>query len=812
MTAHVIAAVVPHELTIMATLREGPQAATHDDDELLQDEKLDVILKTTHHSYRPDVDGLRTLAVLPVVVFHAYPEAFPGGFIGVDIFFVISGFLISGILFKELDIGNFTYTGFYQRRVRRIFPTLILVLSTTLWMGYLYLMAAKLKALAATMLAGTLFCANLQVLALEHSYFDIDIKTNPLLHLWSLGVEEQFYIFWPFLASIVMKLPYRRAMAVQVGVLATSFLINVGFLGYRGNNKVSFYMPLSRFWQMSMGGLLAFVAKYGAASSYKSMERQEENVRTNLLVYYLARAYNHYRSNILSISGVVLILIGFATINEDRMFPGLWAVLPTVGATMVIAAGTDGVINHYVLSHPVAVYIGKISYCLYLWHWPFLVFAKERYPNVDTRPFFMAPYMMLVVSFLLSVLTYEDVEKRLRRRKSRLVTPLLVLCVAALAILALCVFKHAESYSSIEIEIAREASNEASGFTPVGLPATNETKDVPPVLPITKDVAEVLPSTPMPTTSPPVNPKVETTLAMARNGNHDSDWNNGAGGGCAANSSYILAAKLKQPFPFQDPTNTDYPELCQIMNENNENNGVLIVLGDSHADMSKARFVKLYEDAKRASKPFPTVVFKTRWGRAMLPCRPEFAQNIEMMKAIRPQAVLYVINWIQYINPGADPNRPYTDPPKCCLIEHRACKEQNMDDVRAILKTFKEEIAKLTALGIKVYVVDQSPEYYDLDPDTWINGESVKIPKVPHSRAAFRKEYAWLIDLIHSATQDANAILLDYADNYSDGDIVKFTDETGYPTMSRGNHLTTYTARVHLSILDQVVAAASLKN
>ncbi|OQS04762.1 hypothetical protein THRCLA_03020, partial [Thraustotheca clavata] len=168
---------------------EPTTTKANDDDQLLQDIKCDTqhVVPQQNSSYRPDVDGLRTLAVLPVVIFHAYPNAFPGGFIGVDIFFVISGYLISGILFKEFHKGTFTYTGFYTRRVRRIFPTLILVLSSTLWMGYLYLMAAKLKALAATMLAGTLFCANLQVLSLEHAYFDIDIKTNPLLHLWSLG-------------------------------------------------------------------------------------------------------------------------------------------------------------------------------------------------------------------------------------------------------------------------------------------------------------------------------------------------------------------------------------------------------------------------------------------------------------------------------------------------------------------------------------------------------------------------------------------------------------------------------------------------
>ncbi|OQS04760.1 acyltransferase [Thraustotheca clavata] len=356
------------------------EPTANDDDQLLQDIKSDTqhVVPQQNSSYRPDVDGLRTLAVLPSFFMH-----------------IPMHFLVDSL-------------------------------------------------------------ASISSLSSLVTYFDIDIKTNPLLHLWSLGVEEQFYIFWPLLASVVMKLPYRQAVMVQIGVLVTSFLINVGFLGYHDNNKVSFYMPLSRFWQMSMGGLLAYVSKHTTMQSYKGVanDKEEDGEKTT-----------HWSSsthgmNILSVGGLVLILIGFACINEERMFPGFWAVLPTAGATMLITAGKDGVVNQYVLSHPVAVYIGKISYCLYLWHWPLLVFAKERYPNVDSRPFFMAPYVMVLVSLVLSVLTYEDVEKRLRRHKSKVVTPLLVLGVVVLGILALCVYTRPESYSSIELELAQSTMEE----------------------------------------------------------------------------------------------------------------------------------------------------------------------------------------------------------------------------------------------------------------------------------------------------------------------------------------------------------------
>ncbi|OQR84048.1 acyltransferase 3, partial [Achlya hypogyna] len=395
--------------------------------------------KPVAHAYRPDIDGLRTLAVVPVVVFHAYPDLLPGGFIGVDVFFVISGFLISGILFKECQKGAFTYAGFYQRRVRRIFPTLILVLAATFWLGYLYLMAPKLKAMAATMLAGTLFGANLQVLTLEHSYFDLDVKTNPLLHLWSLGVEEQFYIFWPFLASVVMKLSYKKAVALQAVVLVASFVTNVSFLGYHGNDKMSFYMPLSRFWQMAIGGLLAYWSHHGGQLT--------------------STAY----ANAVSVVGLLLVVVGFVVIDETRAFPGFWALLPTVGATMLIAAGPAAVFNRYGLGNRVAVYIGKISYCLYLWHWPLLVFAIERYPDASSRPFYMQPWAMAFLSLVLSVVTFEDVEGRLRRRKSKLVTPILILGMVALAVLAGCAYKNPVSFSSIELDVAMGPGTPAAG-------------------------------------------------------------------------------------------------------------------------------------------------------------------------------------------------------------------------------------------------------------------------------------------------------------------------------------------------------------
>ncbi|OQR83841.1 hypothetical protein THRCLA_23120 [Thraustotheca clavata] len=502
---------------------------------------------------------------------------------------------------------------------------------------------------------------------------------------------------------------------------------------------------------------------------------------------------------------------------------------------------------------------------------------------------------MVLVSLVLSVLTYEDVEKRLRRRKSKMVTPLLVLGVVVLGILALFVYNRPESYSSIELELAQSTMEEdetldfgSSSVTDSDLSSTQvlssgnilssnstwtmvETEspvvevkstevptksssiaasldhtEKPPTTPIEATTAPkaatlspratVIPvaneNSPIVTqpaanqdpvkmqtlkpvaavaTTAPVHAKAKVIVEMVRNAVHDLNWNDGAGEMCEKNSSYITTEKLLKPFPYNDPTFSGYPETCQILNKGHEDNGVLVVLGDSHADMSKARFVKLYKDARRSYKPFPTVVFKTRWGRAMLPCRPEFPKNIEMVKSIKPQAVLFVIHWVQYINPGGRSDRPYTGPPNCCLIEGQTCKEQNMDDVTAIFKIFQEEVSKLTAMGIKVFVVDQSPEYEDMSPNHWINGDSVKVPK-PHSHSSYKKEKGWLLNLIHSAVIGANATLIDYADNYSHGDTVEFTDDKGHPIMSTVGHITTYTARNYLTVVDQVVNAATLSH
>ncbi|OQR97966.1 acyltransferase 3 [Achlya hypogyna] len=736
----------------------------------------DTVKKPKPSTYRPDIDGLRALAVTPVVIFHAYPEVFPGGFVGVDVFFVISGFLISGILFKELETNRFTYTSFYTRRVRRIFPTLLLVLSVTLVLGHLYLLAPKLQALAETMLAGTLFCANLQVLALEHSYFDNDITTNPLLHLWSLGVEEQFYFVWPFLAALLVKLPFRGAVVLQVAVLVVSFVINVAFLGYHDTNNMSFYMPLSRFWEMAAGGLLAYVAKYG--SSTESYADLEPSANTTEAAPWKLRV-----QAMLAPLGLTLIATAFVTVNEHRSFPGAWAALPVTGAVCLIAAGPSALVNRLVLSCPATVYIGKISYCLYLWHWPLLVFARELYPNTSMRPTYMAPWVVLLVSTAIAIFTYECVEKLLRRRKAAWVTPCLVLCMVVVGSVAAAARASPREFSRLEMQIDL-------AIAPVDVVVAAPTYRAP-----------ILMAPTMESTTPRA-----TTVTMVLQAQKDSDWNYGLADVCPQKSVYVTGVAMPEHFPFTDRTEKSSHETCLVLNGGNIATGLLLVLGDSHADMIKPRFVQASADARAAKKPFPTVVFQTRWGRAFLPCRPEFAGFLAMVKQARPQAVLLSSHWVKYINPGSTATSS-TYPPQCCVYFGSACPEQSIGDVDVIFQQFTQALVELAELDIKVFVAAQSPQGWQQNPDTWINGGDVIVP-ASISRAAYAKKMAWLMDRIAVSVAKGNATLIDYADNYSRGDDVLMTDMAGEPIMSWQNHLRAYTSRQHLTVLDQVVLAA----
>ncbi len=333
-------------------------------------------------SYRPDIDGLRAIAVCAVVAFHAFPRWLQGGFIGVDIFFVISGYLISGHIFSALRGSNFTLREFYAKRIRRIFPALITVLLVSFLFGWVALLSDEFKQLGKHIAAGAGFVSNL-ALWFEAGYFDITAITKPLLHLWSLGIEEQFYIVWPLAAIALYKL--RSTLPTIIVFLAgISFALNTYFI--QSDTVLTFFSPFTRFWELLAGAALA--------------QRETEGQTGPRLL-----------RDIQSIIGIFLIGAGLVVIRDSNQFPGWWATLPVVGTVLSIGAGGTAIVNRTLLNNRILVAVGLISYPLYLWHWPLLSFAQIIEGDFPSR---LDRIELVTLAFILATLTYFLIEKPLR--------------------------------------------------------------------------------------------------------------------------------------------------------------------------------------------------------------------------------------------------------------------------------------------------------------------------------------------------------------------------------------------------------------
>lgn len=332
--------------------------------------------------YRSDIDGLRAIAVLAVVVFHAFPKWIRGGFIGVDVFFVISGYLISGIVLNGLEQGSFSFSDFYRRRIKRIFPALFLVLSTCLALGWYALMSDEYMSLGKHIAGGSIFISNF-ILAKEASYFGTAAETKQLLHLWSLAVEEQFYIVWPLVLWVIFKRKWNFFL-VCVLAASVSFYFNVRQSGI--NLTEDFYSPQTRFWELMFGSAVACAKRQSSAKG-----KEGRNVFANCA----------------SAAGLVMLACGFWLLDKEVGFPGVWALVPVLGAVLIICAGPDVWVNKVLLSHRVLVWIGLISFPLYLWHWPLLSFLHtvlSETPSVKLR------LATVLLSVGLAWLTYRFVE------------------------------------------------------------------------------------------------------------------------------------------------------------------------------------------------------------------------------------------------------------------------------------------------------------------------------------------------------------------------------------------------------------------
>lgn len=291
----------------------------------------------SHPKYRADIDGLRGIAVLSVVWFHAFPNKMGGGFIGVDIFFVIFGFLISTIIFNNLEKNTFSFSQFYARRIKRIFPALLVVLIASLAFGLLALFLDEYKQLGKHTAAGAGFVANF-VLWKEAGYFDVASELKPLLHLWSLGIEEQFYIIWPFLLWIAWRAKF-NLLALSIIFTAISFAYNVYQIQI--DWVADFYLPQTRFWELVCGGILARLSTHHSAY----LRRFKIYINHYLCkILYRRDTINDGEavSNLCVFIGIVLLAYGFHTIKKEMPFPGLWALIPISSSVLIIFAGENG--------------------------------------------------------------------------------------------------------------------------------------------------------------------------------------------------------------------------------------------------------------------------------------------------------------------------------------------------------------------------------------------------------------------------------------------------------------------------------------
>jgi peptidoglycan/LPS O-acetylase OafA/YrhL len=341
-------------------------------------------------TYRPDIDGLRAVAILLVIIFHAFPKFLRGGFIGVDIFFVISGYLITSIILKNQSQNNFSLLDFYSRRIKRIFPALIVVLTFCLVTGWFVLLSNEYELLAKHIAAGSIYISNF-VLQSESGYFDIDSELKPLLHLWSLAIEEQFYLVFPLLL-IVGKRFHVNSLIIISTCLTISFLANVIQIDDKPTEV--FFFPTSRAWELLIGSLIAYLS-----------------------IHSIAKNQTEKFANPLAWLGVIFILSAWILLNSKKiLFPSWWALIPTLGAACLIFAGEKAWFNRKILASKIAVFIGLISYPLYLWHWVLLSFIQITEIN---KPKPLLKISLLLLSLFLAWLTYLFVEKKLRFQKSK---------------------------------------------------------------------------------------------------------------------------------------------------------------------------------------------------------------------------------------------------------------------------------------------------------------------------------------------------------------------------------------------------------
>jgi len=337
-------------------------------------------------SYRPEIDGLRAIAIIPVILFHAGFEWFSGGYVGVDVFFVISGYLIASIIIREKEAGAFSFAHFYERRARRILPALFFILLICIPFAWLLLLPQELNDFGKSLAASSLFSSNI-LFWLESDYFGAETEFIPLIHTWSLAIEEQFYLFFPLLMISCWGIGKHRLVLILSCIATISFSFSEW--GWRHFPEANFYLLLSRIWELMIGVLVAF---------YLLKKRQ--------VIGYIGEFG--------SILGLALILLSVFFLDKSHPFPSVYALPPIIGTALVILFTHSKTIVYKLLSIKALTFVGLISYSAYLWHQPIFVFAR-LYLIDEPKPLLMG--LLSLLALLLAYLSWRFIETPFREKQ-----------------------------------------------------------------------------------------------------------------------------------------------------------------------------------------------------------------------------------------------------------------------------------------------------------------------------------------------------------------------------------------------------------